>query len=214
MGVRMWLVVAALGLMLPQDGEAQRRGGRGAIELSPIVGYQWGGGGQVRRGETRGDIKFAGSAAYGILADFEVRRGAWVEAVVYAQPTTLRFNEVGSTETREIPHTNWYYHIGGLYEAINAGNVKPFAVITLGATQANPRADGIGSDWFFSFSFGGGLKAYFSERVAFRAQARAWVSALSGGTGFYLGTGGAGVSTWIGETSTQGEISAGLSFVL
>lgn len=214
MGLRACLVLAAMGLMLPQDGEAQRRGGRGAIEISPIVGYQWGGGGQVRSGQTRGDIKFSGSAAYGILADFEVRRGAWVEAVVYAQPTTLRFNEFNSTEVIEVDHTNWYFHIGGLYEAINAGNVKPFAVITAGATQANPRAEGIGSDWFFSFSFGGGLKAYVSERVAVRAQARAWVSALSGGTGFYFGTGGAGVSTWIGETSTQGEISAGLSFVL
>ncbi len=214
MGVRVWLVVAAVGLLLPQDGEAQRRGGRGAIELTPIVGYQWGGGGQVRlrNSTTTGDVKFDGSAAYGILADFEVRRGAWVEAVVYAQPTTLRFTEFGSIEVREVDHTNWYFHIGGLYEALNSGTAKPFAVITLGATQMSPNERS--SEWFFSFSFGGGVKAYVSERVALRAQARAWVSVLSGGSGFYFGTGGAGVSTWIGETSTQGEISAGLSFVL
>ena len=29
-----------------------------------------------------------------------------------------------------------------------------------------------------------------------------------------LGTGGFGATTWVGDTSTQGELSAGLSFVL
>jgi opacity protein-like surface antigen len=210
----MMMILAGLALALPQvvDGQ-QRRGNK--IELVPIVGYQWGGGAAIRSQQTTGDIRFPSSIAYGLAADFEVRRGAFVEAVVLAQPTTLEFREVGDVEFREVSDlTNWYFHIGGLYEAINSGQTKPFAVITLGATQMNPSATNLNSEWFFSFALGGGVKHYVSERVALRAQVRAWVNVISGGTGFWFGTGGGGVNTWISETLTQGEVSAGLVFVL
>ncbi len=206
------LVAAPVAIVIPANPSDVQAQGRQRIQLTPIVGYQWGGGGEVRRGEDRGTVQLDASVAYGIIADFEVRRGAWVEALIYTQPTTLNFTEAATLETRQVDFSNWYFHIGGLFEAQNRGKVKPFGVITLGTTQMAPSTRS--SEWFFSFSFGGGLKAYVSERVALRAQARAWVSALSGGSGFYLGTGGAGVSTWIGETSTQGELSAGLSFAL
>ena len=209
MRVRLAVVVATTMLCIPGTSEAQRQG---AVELTPIVGYQWGGGGEIRRGSDVGTVKVQSSAAYGLAADFEVRRGVWVQALVYAQPTTLEFTELGSVTPTKRDFSTWYYHLGGLFEAIDSGPVTPFGVVSLGATQMNP-AD-VSSEWFFSFSFGGGVKYYLSERVALRAQARAWVSALSGGTGFYIGTGGSGVSTWIGETSTQGELSLGLSFVM
>jgi len=216
--VRMLVTLAGLALVLPQAVDAQARRGN-KVELSPMVGYQWGGGAAIRHEQTTGDLRFPSSIAYGLAADFEVRRGVFVEAVVLAQPTTLEFREAGNVEFTEVGDlTNWYFHIGGLYEAINSGPTKPFAVITLGATQMNPGATSLNSDpnseWFFSFAFGGGVKHYVSERVALRAQVRAWVNVISGGTGFWFGTGGGGVNTWISETLTQGELSAGLVFVL
>lgn len=203
-------LLVAVAMTLFTDSVAAQR--RGAVELTPIVGYQWGGGGTVRRQNETGELSVNSSVAYGLAADFQVQRGAWVEAVVYTQPSTLTFRSITGNDQQEVDFSNWYFHVGGLYEALNSGTTKPFALVSLGATQMNPST--VSSEWFFSFAFGGGVKAYVSERVAIRAQAKAWVSVLSGGSGFYLGTGGAGVSTWIGETSTQGEVSAGLSFVL
>ena len=214
MKVRMLVLLAGLALVVPRGVEGQQRRGN-KIELSPMVGYQWGGGATIRNQQATGDVRFPSSIAYGLAADFEVRRGVFVEAVVLAQPTTLEFREAGNIELREVSDlTNWYFHIGGLYEAINSGTTKPFALITLGATQMNPGATNLNSEWFFSFAFGGGVKAYVSERVALRAQVRAWVNVISGGTGFWFGTGGGGVNTWVSETLTQGEVSAGLVFVL
>lgn len=204
------MLVAAAAVFLSMDGaEGQRRGD---VELSPIVGYQWGGGGTVQRGDLIGQLSAEPSVAFGLAADFAVQRGAWFEAIVYAQPTTLTFEGATPEERRQVDMTNWYFHVGGLFEAMNSGTTKPFAMISLGATQMNPAE--VASEWFFSFAFGGGVKAYVAERVALRLQARAWVSVISGGSGFYFGTGGFGATTWVGDTSTQGELSAGLSFVL
>lgn len=210
--MRVWgaMVLAGTAVLMTGDTAAAQR--RGDVELTPIVGYQWGGGGTVSRGQDFTQLSVEPSAAFGIAADFAVQRGAWVEAVVYTQPTQLTIDGPVAGETEQIDISNWYFQVGGLYEALNSGQTKPFAVVTMGATQMNP--DTTSSEWFFSFSFGGGVKYYMTESVALRAQARGWVSVLSGSTGFYFGTGGVGATTWVGQTSTQGEVSVGLTFAL
>jgi hypothetical protein len=104
-----------------------------------------------------------------------------------------------------------YYQIGALNVFEMPGsNLKPFAGLTLGASRFNPNGTERGDEWFFSGTFGAGVKIIPSERIGIRLQGRLLLPFQWGSAGLWCGTGGC--SAGVGTTSVfiQGDFTAGL----
>lgn len=61
--------------------------------------------------------------------------------------------------------------------------------------------------------FGGGVKIFPSERIGIRLAGHLYSTIISGGTGFWCGTGGCGVGL-SGWGVWQGDVSVGLTIAL
>ncbi len=67
---------------------------------------------------------------------------------------------------------------------------------------------------YAAMNFSGGVKIYLSEKLGLRLQGRLLMPLYVSGGGFYVGTGGAGVSVGAGVPILQGDLSAGLIIVI
>ena len=88
--------------------------------------------------------------------------------------------------------------------------VRPFIVLTLGATRFSPSVAGAGSDWRFSLGFGGGVKVFLSKRWGFRLDARAWPTFIAGGGAFFCSLPGGCLIAFGGSASWQGSATGGV----
>ncbi len=179
------------------------------LEITPFVGYQFGGKIRVRQG----DLRFNDAMAFGFALDVAVRPGAQVEFMYSRQPTVMRLKDILTGITREMFDIALeYYHIGGLYEINRTDRVKVFGVSTLGLTNFAPQDAKYSSEWRFSFSVGGGLKFFPTDRVGLRLEGRLHFPLISGGSGFWCSAPGGCSVTVGGEAMVQAVIQGGLIF--
>ena len=201
---RKCLLVVTLGfLALPATGWAQNRG-----DVSAIVGYQWGGSINTREGT----LKLDPDLNYGVEVDIVARPGAEVVLLYNRQDTEVKLASrgVGLPDTTLFGAAVNYFQIGGMAAPYRQGAAKPFFAATFGLTWFDPKVVGVGSEWRFSGSLGGGVKVMPSRRVGLRAQLRWWFTFLSAGSDWWCGLpGGCFVST-TGTLVSQGEVSGGL----
>jgi hypothetical protein len=66
----------------------------------------------------------------------------------------------------------------------------------------------------FAMGVTGGMKIMFSDRVGIRLQGRLLMPTYFAGVGFYVGTGGSGLSMNAGSVMFQGDFQGGLVFSL
>lgn len=138
------------------------------FEISPFAGYQFGGKLSVQTGT----LSVKDAMNYGVALDFYIRSGVQVELAYIRQESELRRKDVLTGITSPLfDMAVEYYQIGSLYE-IRPGRVRPYALITVGLTHFNPKPKDSSSEWRFSFGFGGGVKAFVTERIGFRFQGR------------------------------------------
>jgi hypothetical protein len=165
------LILSMLGLItlvtLPAAAQSHGNG----IEITPMVGYRWGGTFTFMDWES--DIEE--DSAYGLVIDFPITRGLQLELLAARQSTRL-YSPAGclmcttcycGTGDIDITH----YHVGVLYQW-HTRSIDPFVVGSIGIGDIDPGDPNARDQTRFSTSVGGGFKLWFSEHLGFRLEAR------------------------------------------
>jgi hypothetical protein len=187
------------------SGAAQSRADR-RLELSPLVGYQAGGGATSRLGQ----LSLDSSLSYGLMVDIRVRPDATLHAVWDRQDTVLDFHDSDLFFPRRVlvDVAVEYYQFGGTLE-FPRERLRPYIVLTVGATRFDAKVDDFGDEWRFSIGFGGGLKTYVSSRFGFRADARVWPTLVNTSGGFFCSAPGGCLVSLEADAFVQVNASAG-----
>lgn len=183
------------------------------IELTPIYGYQLNG--KVKG--YRNDFKMKDAAVYGGAISMEVAPLTHGEFSFTTSPTSgeLRGYDVSPGDKTNYDMDINYFQIGGVRE-LKDGPVKPYGLVSLGATWFNMKDADVSDHWAFSAALGGGVKFFFSDHVGIRLQGRLLLPMYFSGGGLFVGIGSGGVSSGVGISTgviaAQGDFSGGLIF--
>jgi len=180
------------------------------IEITPTIGYRFGG--TINNDDGR--FSASDNLAWGATFGYRVKADGLVELVYSRQPTTVRFKpDTGAAFTVSDAAIE-YLQFGGALEFGDNPNTKPFFALTIGGTHFAPENPDLLGEWVFSFGAALGLKTYLSQNFGLRAQARLWMSTLSSDTQFWCSLpGGCVINASNGVFFTQGEVSGGVMFV-
>jgi hypothetical protein len=176
------------------------------VEVTPFLGYQFGGGFETREG----DLDIDPNANLGLVVSLRTRHDGLVEVLYSRQATSMELP--GILDSGEILDlTVEYLHFGGLWE-ISMDQKRPFLGLTVGGTRLDPKSAGVDDEWAFSAGISGGLKYFFTERWALRVEGRGLMSFFNSSgvifCGFPPGQCGIGVT---GSNFVQFDFLAGLT---
>ena len=182
------------------------------IEVTPFVGYLFGGALAVEGGELRLDS----GGNWGLLVDIPMYRfdGAQLELSYERLDSDMTFKGSGyGGDERLFDVIVEYWHAGILQEFESESAMRPFALISLGATGIKPQESGFSDEWMFSGIIGGGGKYMFADHLGLRAEARLITSFISSSASFLCGSNGCFVT--IGsEVMFQANFNIGLIIAL
>jgi len=180
------------------------------IEITPTIGYRFGG----TVNSEPGQFSANDNLAWGATVGYRVKPDGLVELVYSRQPTTIRFNPDTSATFTVGDAAIEFLQLGGALEFGHDPNTKPYFALTLGGTHYSPQNPDLAGEWVFSWGAALGLKTYLSQHIGLRAQARLWMSTLSSDTQFWCTLpGGCVIHASNGVFFTQGELSGGVMFV-
>lgn len=209
------LAVIGSSAALVQPGHAQSVGAifDHKVEVHGFGGYVWSSSAPIVLNATPGDIDLDSSPWWGIALDINLPvPGTQLELLYTRQDTDLTFKSALRKETLG-KIASEYWHIGGVYTRFAKGDIYPFTSFTLGTTRYILKDSSADDTWKFSVTLGLGVKAYVSERIGIRAQARLPWTFLNTGAGLGIGTGG--VSVGVGGSGIVGiDLSGGLFLML
>lgn len=184
------------------------------VEIIPSYGYQFGS--KLNYGANN-YIKIQDSDQWGVSLGYEAVEDVMVELSYTHQGSTVRVRDFFlniPTEERLADISGDWIMVGGTKYFPN-GNIRPFVGGALGMVIITPSNENreitslsYSSNTNFAFSFKGGVNFMFSEHVGINLQGNLMFPVNWGG--FYVGTGGAGVS--VSSTTIIGGISGGLVF--
>ena len=144
----------------------------GSVEITPMVGYRWGGELSGEDNPALGyDASLEDSASYGLVIDIPVSYHVQIEFSADHQSTGLEEDTLFTPSEHAFDLDVNYYHIGVLGQW-PVGHVTPYVVGALGVADLRPERAGFSDSQRFSTSLGGGIKIALAEHVAFRLEAR------------------------------------------
>lgn len=161
------LVPVLLALLAASPAAAQK------FEITPFYGYQFGGDFEDRfDSDDFGDVDVDEGETYGLflnfaLANFGAGEGGQIELMYNRQDTELQAGRLFGPRLLDLELEYW--HLGFLYQWA-PGQVRPYLVVSLGATSLDP--GGAPSETRFSWSLGGGLKLMFNDHLGLRFDGR------------------------------------------
>lgn len=185
-----------------------------AIEITPSYGYQFG----TRVDYFGGYVKAEPSGQWGIAAGAEIRKNLVAKLSYVSMATEIRGRDFEFTENSEVRisdlQNDWF--LVGAQQYFQDGKVRPFVGAGLGLVVVSPKNINrsefenlrLSSRTFFAFNFEGGVNIMFSETIGINLQGNLYFPVNYGG--FYVGSGGAGITT--GSTQIIGGFSGGLVF--
>ncbi|MGZ4808226.1 MAG: outer membrane beta-barrel protein [Thermoanaerobaculia bacterium] len=183
------------------------------FELTPFVGYRWGG--TIRSFQTdlfKTDVDLASTANIGATFGIPINdSGMKVELMVNHQSTHFTTGsglfEPGSN-LGDVDVT--YYHGGLLIPFADSRNATPFIVISAGLANIDPKIKGVTSENKFSASAGVGVKVPINRNVGLRVEARGFFTALTNNTD--SGCSHCGFNSNNDDNLYQGEVNMGVTF--
>ncbi len=175
------------------------------IELTPFIGYRFGG--EFENYFTGDEYNVSSAESYGATFDYPTSDETKVEVLFSRQPTELRTGGNFGTDAISLDMT--YYHVGALYQPSDNEKVQPFVGGTLGATHMKPHFPDTSSETSFSLSFTGGVKLNFSEHIGIRLDGRLYATFVNSNSAIFCGGGGCTFG-FGGNAIWQGEATAGL----
>jgi opacity protein-like surface antigen len=186
----------------------------GGAELTPQVGYMWGGTQEfIGSGlyPLGGDLHANANVTYGGTLGFAIRPGYDFELSYHYQSTDLLIRPNGQKSFKGDDLTTQYFLLQGARNLPAKGKAAPFVLGGVGMVSYNAYNT---SKNFLAFDFGGGVKMAINPKVGLRLQVRGLLPVQWFSTGVYFGTGGSGVSVSGSSSLIQGDASLGLTFKL
>ena len=156
----------------------------GTFDLTPFVGYRWGG--TIRADQTNlygQDVDLQSSANYGVNFDIPINReGLKLELMVNRQDTTVGTGgglfappPLGALGDFHVT----YYHAGVLIPFNESRTATPYAVVSAGITNLDPATPGVSSANKFSASAGVGVKVPFTPNLSLRVEGRGFFTSMT-----------------------------------
>ena len=198
---------------------------QGGVEIVPFAGYMFGG--SVKYSYYYGGYSYAPKLDIKNGLNYGLSVLVPVQSLVDLELNWTRMDKVKAIFTTggyqawegdEMYVSTNYFQIGGISKFYNNPNsvAQPFASFSLGATwfdtSPTSESDFASYDdvWKFSIMLGLGVKIMFSERVGIMLRGRLMMPMTFSGAGFYVGTGGSGMtmSSWV--SPLQGDFNGGL----
>ncbi len=162
------LVAAAALLCLASPALAQQD--QASFELTPYVGYRFGGTFEIEESPDSYDIE--DSAVYGVILNFPHRANTRWEVLYSRQSTEAEYSDASSVN-RLLDIDSHILQIGGTYQFESEyKTVQPYLAATIGGTHVEASANGSESDTFWSGSLGLGMLVAPNSRVGLRLEAR------------------------------------------
>lgn len=175
------------------------------IEITPVAGYQFGGGFSGEEGE----IEIPAGFMYGAMLDLWVRPEAQAEFLYTRQETSIRFDPAGAAPEIDLGDLVVHeFQLGGNVD-LKPGRVRPYALGTLGVTWFDPAGDYDGESRFSS-TLGAGIRAPLSDRFGLRMEGR-WILNFFNSSGSIFCNSGGCLVNFSGDFVSQGALSGGLS---
>ena len=168
----------------PRDRYGSGSGLENKFELTPFVGYTWGG--TIYAGQTNlfnQDVDAASSGNIGVNFAIPLRQGFKLELEAAHQNTNLETGGALFQPNNKVASIDINYYQAGLQIPFDVGrNVSPFMIVTAGVGNFSPNIQGVSSATRFAMSVGGGVKVPINPNVGVRFDIRAYVSQLGNDT--------------------------------
>jgi opacity protein-like surface antigen len=150
--------------------------GQGGFELTPTVGYRFGGNIDLQNPVLNPNfrkLEIKSNPSYGVGLNYAVHDNVQIEFRWSRQDTHINgVARADNTTTRLFGAYLDQYHFNFLLHPADLGeHTQPYFVAGVGATSFDPRAH-LSSKTQFSFEVGGGLKYFFVPRVGLRVEAK------------------------------------------
>ena len=180
----------------------------GAFELTPFVGYRWGG--TIFASETflfGEDVNVASSANFGAIAGIPLGdSGMKLELMADRQASELE-TEAGLFEpNNEVADIDITYLHGGLQIPFaRSRNATPYFVVSAGIANLDPQIRGVSAENRFSASAGIGVKVPVSEALCLRVEGRGFYTSLEDNNDCSI------CEYFYNRDFYQGEVNLGLS---
>lgn len=145
----------------------------GPIEITPFVGYRWGGDLLAADNSLFAfDVTLDEGGSQGIIVGVPLTRALQFELQYAEQRSAFVEDDPSVGVGGELADVDVvYWHAGVLYE-FRVGGVRPFVAGGLGLGRLEPDISGVDDDDYFSASIGGGVKVDLSNHVGLRLEGR------------------------------------------
>jgi opacity protein-like surface antigen len=181
-----------------------------AFELTPFLGYRWGG--TIFADQTflfGDDVNVASSANFGVSFALPLGdSGMKLELMANRQSSQLE-TESGlfepNNDVADIDVT--YLHAGLQFPFARSRNATPYVVVSAGLTNLDPQGSGASSENRFSGSAGVGVKIPMSQALSVKVEGRGYYTSLqdnNNSCGF--------CDYYYNQDFYQGEVNLGLVF--
>jgi len=158
-------------LLIPVSAAAQH-----SFELTPTVGYRWGGSFKARTSEIlERDVDVNSNTSLGLLFDIPLNRFLDLELMIDRQSTDLGERQLWGPSVDNPGIDITYYQAGVLFQW-PVGRSRMFVVGAMGMADLDLDLPDAGSESRFSASLGGGVKLDLSQRLGLRLEARGYWS--------------------------------------
>ncbi len=153
------------------------------VELTPFVGYQFGGSFDQDYEDDDfdffDDVDVEESESYGLMLNLGLTRSLQFELLYSRQETNLEEDSFLGADLDDVEIE--YFH-GGVLWQWGDGQVHPYVVASAGGTRFT-LADG--DDTRFSVGLGGGVKVMFNNHVGLRLDGRFYSTVIDDDDGFF-----------------------------
>ena len=203
----LWLVV----LLLAAAGSAVQAQ---TIEITPLVGYRFGGSLQGAPGSGPGsessvELEVDDAAAFGVQVGYRVGEGE-IELLYARQDTELQTAALfAGAPVFELALETW--QIGGTYLfGDDDARARPFVAVGLGLTRLLPEPSGLSDETRFSASFGAGVKLWLGRHFGIRLEGRGFFTVLDSDSRRVCDSDSGCLIRITGSELSQAEARAGL----
>ena len=192
----------------PDDDDRRRYAPRdSAFELTPFIGYRWGG--TIFADQTfifGEDVDVDPSANFGLNFAFPLGdTGMKLELMANRQSSELSVDGGLFEPEDEVADIDVTYLHGGLQIPFaRSRNATPYVIVSAGLANLDPQLGGVDAEQRFSASAGIGVKVPMSNALSFRFEGRGYYTALEEEDDCTI------CDYFYNEDFYQGEVNAGL----
>lgn len=144
------------------------------FQITPFAGFRMGGQFEDELSDTQLDLGDGGSL--GVILNLRESANTEWEIAYSRQDTSIDTAGVASGGG-DLDLGIDYLQLGGTYIA-PSGPARPFLVATVGLARFDPDISQLGSETYFAFSIGGGVKLWPENRFGLRLEGRFYGSVL------------------------------------